>query len=88
MRKRASSDRRSRRRPRPFRVNALAATACEPVALEPGVQAHIGNLLKTMYDTTLKEPVPERLLAVLRQMDGKSDVAIDPLPGTGPATLK
>jgi hypothetical protein len=45
-----------------------------PAPIEVGVQAHIGNLLRAMYDTALKEPVPERFLDLLRQMD---------MPGNG-----
>jgi hypothetical protein len=78
MRKRASADRRDRRRSHLSLVNASTANAGKPVPLEPDVQAHIGTLLRTLYDATLKEPVPERLLDVLRQMDVKSDFTSDP----------
>jgi len=78
MRKRASADRRDRRRSHLSLVNVSTADAGKPVPLEPDVQAHIGNLLRTLYDATLKEPVPDRLLAVLRQMDVKSDFTSDP----------
>jgi Anti-sigma factor NepR len=45
----------------------------KPLPLESGVLANIGNLLRVMYDSALKEPVPERLVDLLRQMDAKTD---------------
>jgi hypothetical protein len=73
MRKRASADQRDAKDARLSLVGGSKAHADKPVPLETGVQAHIGNLLRAMYDSALKEPVPERFLELLRQMDAKSD---------------
>ena len=37
--------------------------------LEPQLQAQIGRKLKAMYDSYLNEPVPDRLVALLEQLD-------------------
>ena len=71
MRKRASADRRDAKETRLSRVGGSNAHTDKPVPLEVGVQAHIGNLLRAMYDSALKEPIPERFLELLRQMDAK-----------------
>jgi hypothetical protein len=71
MRRRASADRRDRRGSR--RVQSVGGTpGHEPTGFEAGVQAHISNLLKAMYDSALNEPVPERFLELLRQMDAQA----------------
>jgi hypothetical protein len=72
MRKRASADRRDTKETRLSLVGGSNAHVDKPVPLEVGVQAHIGNLLRAMYDSALKEPIPERFLELLRQMDTKS----------------
>ena len=33
------------------------------------IQAHIGERLKTLYDDMLKEPVPDRFLELLTQLE-------------------
>jgi hypothetical protein len=60
----------------------------KPVALEAGVQAHIGNLLRAMYDSALKEPVPKRFEDLLRQMDSTAAADGTPLPDAGPIEPK
>jgi hypothetical protein len=45
----------------------------KPLPLESGVLANIGNLLREMYDSALREPVPQRFLDLLRQMDAGTD---------------
>ena len=42
------------------------------------IQAHIGERLKTLYDDMLKEPVPDRFLELLAQLE-KSET--DGTPG-------
>jgi hypothetical protein len=70
MRRRASANRRDRRGSRPPpTVNTMMMQGDRPAPIEVGVQAHIGNLLRAMYDSALKEPVPDRFLDLLRQMD-------------------
>ncbi len=39
--------------------------------LGPDLQAHIGRQLRSMYDEVLKEPVPDRLRELLRQLEQK-----------------
>jgi len=39
----------------------------------PGFSDHLGHLLREMYQATLNEPVPERFLALLHEMDAKSE---------------
>lgn len=41
--------------------------------LAPNAQANIGSLLRAMYDSALHEPVPDRFLELLRQMEAKSE---------------
>jgi hypothetical protein len=53
----------------------------KPLPLETGVLANIGNLLRVMYDSALKEPVPKRFVDLLRQMDAKTDGRPPPLEG-------
>jgi hypothetical protein len=43
------------------------------VRLAPNAQANIGSLLRAMYDSALHEPVPDRFLELLRQMEVKSE---------------
>ncbi|WP_436644220.1 NepR family anti-sigma factor [Microbaculum sp. FT89] len=38
-------------------------------ALDEGLQAHIGVQLKSMYDSYLNEPIPDRLVELLEQLD-------------------
>jgi hypothetical protein len=51
------------------------ATAIPPpppvgdVALEPELQAFIGRQLQAAYDEVLNEPVPDRFLALLQQLE-------------------
>ncbi len=40
------------------------------VALEPELQAFIGRQLQATYDEVLNEPVPDRFLELLRQLEG------------------
>ena len=73
MRRRASADRRKQRGPRIRRIGAPATVPDTPVRLDANVQAHIGKLLRVMYDSTMKEPVPERFLDLLQQMDVQTE---------------
>ncbi len=43
----------------------------QPMITRP-VQDALGERLRTMYDTIKAEPVPDRLLALLQQIDGRS----------------
>jgi hypothetical protein len=58
------------------RETRLAPSAAKPVkasetAPRPAeVNNHVGALLRTMHDSVLDEPVPDRFIELLRQMDG------------------
>ncbi len=64
MRRRAAAKRGHRQGPHLVPVSGSAQ-----VRLEAGVHAHIVSLLREIYDSALTEPVPERLVVLLRQMD-------------------
>jgi len=70
MRKREPAGGQERQRP-PLSV----VTGGEPAPAKPapGFSDHLGPLLREMYQATLNEPVPERFLALLREMDAKSE---------------
>jgi Anti-sigma factor NepR len=82
MRKRESVDREVRKGPQLSVVTGTKVHRPEPVPSAAGYSDHIGGLLREMYDSTLKEPVPERFLALLRAMDAKSE---DEAPGAAEA---
>ncbi|HLZ64642.1 MAG TPA: NepR family anti-sigma factor [Aliidongia sp.] len=42
------------------------------VSLDADVESHIGGRLRAMYDSVLREPVPDRFLDLLRQLDTKT----------------
>lgn len=44
------------------------ADEAEPV-LAPEIQAHLGIMLRRMYSELVAEPVPDRLLELLRKLD-------------------
>jgi hypothetical protein len=39
--------------------------------LEPELQAHIGRQLRAMYNEVVNEPVPDRLLRLLKELERK-----------------
>jgi len=39
--------------------------------LDPQVRDHIGNSLKTIYQQVADEPVPDKFIELLRQLDEK-----------------
>jgi hypothetical protein len=43
------------------------------LSLDGDVEAHIGGRLRAMYDSVLREPVPDRFMDLLRQLDSKTD---------------
>ena len=51
-------------------------------ALEPRIQAHLGDQLRRYYGTMLAEPVPDRFKALLDQLE-QVDPPIPP-PKEGP----
>lgn len=51
-------------------VPQAKATAGTP--LDNDMQAHIGRQLRAMYDTVVSQPVPDRFLELLNQLDAKT----------------
>jgi hypothetical protein len=51
------------------RTLSLVSSAPTSSGLDAGVEAHIGGLLKSMYDSVLQEPVPDRFLDLLQQIE-------------------
>ncbi|MEM7567369.1 MAG: NepR family anti-sigma factor [Pseudomonadota bacterium] len=52
------------------RADAAAATTASPSAIEETVQVEIGVRLKAYYDTITREPVPDRFMELLGELDG------------------
>jgi hypothetical protein len=50
------------------------------MSLDGDVEAHIGGRLRAMYDSVLREPVPDRFLDLLRQLDTKITTETDDRP--------
>lgn len=44
-------------------------------ALDERLQAHIGSQLKSMYDSYLNEPIPDRLVELLEKLDAVSSTS-------------
>ncbi|WP_408886929.1 NepR family anti-sigma factor [Limobrevibacterium gyesilva] len=51
---------------------AESPAAIPTTALAADLQAYIGRQLRAVYDEVLREPVPERFLSLLRELDCKS----------------
>jgi len=49
----------------------------QSISLDGDVEAHIGGRLRAMYDSVLREPVPDRFLDLLRQLDTKISAQSD-----------
>lgn len=45
---------------------------------EADLQSHIGRQLRAMYDTVVKQPIPDRFLELLSKLDEKSGEKKDP----------
>ncbi len=66
---------------KPMKVSSVTPLA-KPQEGVPGarpgidaeVQAHIGRQLRTVYDSVANEPVPDRFLRLLRELDKKRDM--------------
>jgi hypothetical protein len=50
---------------------------------ESQVQGHIGRQLRALYDHVLDQPIPDRFLTLLQQLDA-GDPEAQPDPGAGP----
>jgi hypothetical protein len=87
MRKRASADR-GDGRVAPSAAKNDKAPGSEPRPAE--INSHIGSLLRVMHDSVLNEPVPDRFLELLREIEGRGgDAAAAPSPTlSGPESLE
>jgi hypothetical protein len=56
----------------PSDQSAVRKHTSETGALGPELQAYIGRQLRSLYDEVLKEPLPERLRALLAELENKS----------------
>ena len=56
-----------------FRVTRSGTAARNTKRLDPKVRDHIGHKLKTAYQRVVDEPVPEKFLELLKQLDQKGD---------------
>lgn len=45
----------------------------DPMQIEPDVQAHIGRQLRAGYVDILNQPVPDRFLELLAELDSKQN---------------
>jgi Anti-sigma factor NepR len=77
MRQRVSVADRSRSGPRHCAASPPVPHRTMPQPERSAIPAHLGKLLREMYDFTLSEPVPERFLKMLRQRDPTPDPAAE-----------
>lgn len=54
----------------------------ERPALEPPIQAHLGDQLKKLYGSILSEPIPEKLTLLLDQLEKAERKERESLSGT------
>lgn len=63
----------------PTRTQTPGATArqgLQPAAdegLSPNLQAHIGRQLRAVFDEVAREPIPDRLLRLLKELERSGD---------------
>lgn len=50
-------------------TDPMMEPASDGPGLEPQLQAQIGRKLKAMYDSYLNDPIPDRLVSLLEQLD-------------------
>jgi hypothetical protein len=43
----------------------------DPISLDPVIQAHIGRELRALFDAIADEPVPDRFLSLLQNLESK-----------------
>ncbi len=53
-------------------VNRSDVQSDKAATLDERLQAHIGSQLKSMYDSYLNEPIPDRIVELLEKLDGVS----------------
>jgi hypothetical protein len=52
------------------------ASAGRPGTHPTEVDSHVGSLLRVLHESVLNEPVPERFLDLLRQIDAKGEAEV------------
>ena len=72
MTKRASSWDRGRNPPTFFVVGGTPGHERTPVGLDTDVAPHITDRLRAMYDSVLREPLPDRFLDLLLERDDRT----------------
>jgi len=64
-------------------TDPMMESAPDGPSLEPQLQAQIGRKLKAMYDSYLSEPIPDRLVSLLEQLDSLPSARDGEKPGGG-----
>ena len=77
MAKRATTGDRERKAPTLSVVGGTPTPARMSLGLDADVETHIGSRLRAMYDSVLREPVPDRFLDLLHQLDSKMSAQSD-----------
>ena len=54
-------------------TGAQAGVASSERGLTPNLQAHIGRHLRAVYDEVAREPIPDRLLQLLKDLERSGD---------------
>ncbi|HEV2677677.1 MAG TPA: NepR family anti-sigma factor [Aliidongia sp.] len=83
MAKRATTGDRERKAPTLSVVGGTPTPQKMSLGLDADVETHIGGRLRAMYDSVLREPVPDRFLDLLRQIDDKMSGHTDPAQHDG-----
>jgi hypothetical protein len=50
-------------------MNQKSDSRCEPPALDEDIQRHIGRHLRAMFERVAAEPVPDRFVTLLEQLE-------------------
>ena len=90
MAKRATTGDRGRKAPTLSVVGGTPTPQRMSLGLDADVETHIGGRLRAMYDSVLREPVPDRFLDLLHQLDSKMSSRSDASKqnGSAPAAKK
>jgi hypothetical protein len=76
---RDSTNKKERRRKMPGANKTMDHAAGEPAGVEldsgltPALQAHIGRHVRAVFDEVAREPIPEHLLRLLKDLERSGD---------------
>ncbi len=56
----------------PDEANSTPAESAKDAPAGVDVQAYIGRQLRAVYDDVAKQPIPERFLALMKQLEGQT----------------